>query len=57
MASTDAGSFVLELFHILLVASVLESIRRLDGVVLDADAGALLVAVLVRIETEGVADG
>ena len=54
MASTDAGSFVLELFHILFVVSVLESMRCLDVVVRDAMAGTLLV-VWVRLDAEGVA--
>ena len=56
MASTDAGSFVLELFHILFVVSALESMRRLDVVVRDADAGTLLV-VWVRLDAEEVAVG
>ena len=52
MASTEAGSFVLELFHFIFVVSVLGSLRRLDVVVLDAVAGTLLV-VWVRLDTEG----
>ena len=54
-ASTDAGSFVLELFHILFVASVLGSMRRLDVAVRAADAG-ILPVVWVRLDTEGVAE-
>ena len=54
MASKEAGSFVLELFYILFVVSVLESMRRLDVVVRDAMAGTLLV-VWVRLDAEGVA--
>ena len=55
MGSTEAGSFVLELFHILFVVSMPESMRRLDEVVRDCVAGAVLVA-WVRLDAEGLAE-